>query len=387
MKLKSLSICILTFFISGFSNFAHSDDLKIENCKTLNDYSLKVAIVGDSFFTTEKSKPGSLESYLLKFIKGACVENLAKGGARFSGYGENRIQKQISKSPPDLLVIGGGGNDFIKCGSDTSCMRKMLNKILSEDLQRGSLVEAIALNSDSNTKIIVLYPLDVTPYAPSAWKHVVKNIGQKYGSRMVKLAENNPQIFWLDATLVVKTHVPSHWLQDGYHPSIIANMRLAKAIKKIYTSTIANITFDYIASQYDTESTCSFSVYKSGYDDKQSPYQYLQVEGDLDVEYDLTFEEHTIKFTRETWMISGASPTYLRDNMNGVLSVDANGYLHGILSTYSNYEASGTVIVSTDHYVFESSNNPQHLFEGKHVFRNPKNDETYRLSIYGCNNQ
>ena len=107
----------------------------------------------------------------------------------------------------------------------------------------------------------------------------------------------------------------------------------------------------------------------------------------MDVEYDLTFEEHTIKFTRETWMISGASPTYLRDNMNGVLSVDANGYLHGILSTYSNYEASGTVIVSTDHYVFESSNNPQHLFEGKHVFRNPKNDESYRLSIYGCNNQ
>ena len=42
-------------------------------------------------------------------------------------------------------------------------MRKTLNKILSTDLQRGSLLEAIALNSDSNTKIIVLYPLDVTP--------------------------------------------------------------------------------------------------------------------------------------------------------------------------------------------------------------------------------
>ena len=45
--------------------------------------------------------------------------------------------------------------------------------------------------------------------------------------------------------------------------------------------------------------------------------------------------------------------------MNGVLSVDVTCYLHGILSTCSNYEASGTVIVSTDHYVFESSNNPQ----------------------------
>ena len=387
MKLKSLPICILIFFISGFPIFAHSDDLKIKNCKTLNDYSPKVAIVGDSFFTTEKSKLGSLESYLLKFIKGACVENLAKGGARFSGYGKNRIQKQISNSTPDLLVIGGGGNDFIKCGSDTSCMRKTLNKILSTDLQRGSLLEAIALNSDSNTKIIVLYPLNVTPHAPSAWKYVVKNIGQKYGSRMVKLAEKNPRIFWLDATLLIKTNVASHWLPDGYHPSVIANKRLAQAIEKIYTGAIEDTPVDYIDLQYDTKSSCSFSVYKSGYDDKESPYEYMQVEGELDVEYNLTFEEHIINFTRETWKISDASPTYLRDNMNGVLSLDANGYLHGILSTYSNYEASGTVIVSTDHYVFESSNNPQHLLEGNHLFQNPKNDESYRLSIFGCDDQ
>ena len=148
-----------------------------------------------------------------------------------------------------------------------------------------------------------------------------------------------------------------------------------------------DITVDYIDSQYDTKSSCSFSVYKSGYDDKESPYEYMQVEGELDVEHNLTFEEHIINYTKESWKISGASPTYLRDNMNGVLLLDANGYLHGILSTYSNYEASGTVIVSTDHYVFDSSNNPQHLLEGNHLFQNPKNDESYRLSIFDCNDQ
>ena len=112
----------------------------------------------------------------------------------------------------------------------------------------------------------------------------------------------------------------------------------------------------------------------------------MQVEGELDVEHNLTFEEHIINYTKRPGS-SGASPTYLRDNMNGVLYLDANGYLHGILSTYSNYEASGTVIVSTDHYVFDSSNNPQHLLEGNHLFQNPKNDDSYRLSIFGCDDQ
>ena len=81
----------------------------------------------------------------------------------------------------------------------------------------------------------------------------------------------------------------------------------------------------------------------------------MQVEGELDIDYDLTYEEYTIRYTRENWRISGTSPTYLRDNMKGTLSVHADGNLHGILNTYSNSNASGTVVVSTNHYVFESS--------------------------------
>ena len=184
---------------------------------------------------------------------------------------------------------------------------------------------------------------------------------------MVKLAEKNPQIFWLDATLLIKTNVSSHWLPDGYHPSVIANKRLAQAIKKIYTGAIEDITVDYIDSQYDTKSSCSFSIYKSGYDDKESPYEYMQVEGELDVEHNLTFEEHIVNYTKETWKISGASPTYLRQYEWRLVSrcqwLSAWDFEH-----ISNYEASGTVIVSTDHYVFDSSNNPQHLLGGKSPF-------------------
>ena len=65
---------------------------------------------------------------------------------------------KIKSHTPELLVIGGGGNDFIKCGSDKICTQKTLNKILSSDVQRGYLTDAIAQNSDLNTKIIVLYP-------------------------------------------------------------------------------------------------------------------------------------------------------------------------------------------------------------------------------------
>ena len=112
----------------------------------------------------------------------------------------------------------------------------------------------------------------------------------------------------------------------------------------------------------------------------------MQVEGKLDIDYDLTYEDYTIRYTKENWRISGASPTYLRDNMKGALSVHADGSLYGILNTYSNSKASDTVVVSTNHYVFESSNNFKFLFEGKHVFQNPKNNEFYHFTISGCNN-
>ena len=384
LKLKSLPIYVVTFLATGCPISAQAKDLNNKNCTASNDYGTHVVIMGDSFFTTNKGRAGSLESYLSKFIEDACVENLANGGARFSGFGSNRIQKQKSKSTPELLVIGGGGNDFIKCGSDKNCLQRTLNDILSSDVQTGYLTHAIAQNSDLNTKIIVLYPLAVSPHAPNAWKTVVKNIGQKYGSRMARYAEKNSKVFWLDATLVVKTSVPSHWLKDGYHPSVIANMRLAKIIKKIHREDKGYTISDYIDSQYDTKFSCSFSIHKSGYDDKQSSYEYMQVEGELAIDYDLTYEDYTIRYTSENWKISGASPTYLRDNMKGALSVHASGNLHGTLNTYSNSKSSGTVVVSTDHYVFKSSNNSKHLFEGEHVFINPKNNESYRFNISGC---
>ena len=162
-------------------------------------------------------------------------------------------------------------------------------------------------------------------------------------------------------------------------------MRLAKTIVKIHRGDIEHTISDYIDSHYDTKFSCSFSIHKSGYDDKQRLYEYMQVEGELAIDYDLTYEDYTIRHTSENWKISGASPTYLRDNMKGALSVHASGTLHGTLNTYSNSKSSGYVVLSTDHYVFKSSNNSKHLFEGQHVFKNPKNNESYRFNISGCN--
>ena len=86
LKLQSFPIYALIFLAIVYPIFAHSNDLNNKNCTASNEYSTKVVIVGDSFFTTNKGRLGSLESYISKFIEGACVENLAKGGARFSGF-------------------------------------------------------------------------------------------------------------------------------------------------------------------------------------------------------------------------------------------------------------------------------------------------------------
>ena len=97
LKFKSLPIYVVIFLATGFPILAQSNDLNNKNCTASNDYGTNVVIMGDSFFTTNKGRLGSLESYLSKFIEDACVENLANGGARFSGFGSNRIQNQKSK--------------------------------------------------------------------------------------------------------------------------------------------------------------------------------------------------------------------------------------------------------------------------------------------------
>ena len=168
------------------------------------------------------------------------------------------------------------------------------------------------------------------------------------------------RVFWLDATLIAKTSVPSHWLKDGYHPSVIANMRLAKAIKKIYKGDIEHKVSENTDSQYDPKFSCSFNIHKSGNDDKQNAYEYIQVEGELDIDYDLTFfGGYTIRYTRENWKISDASPTYLRDNMKDAVCAHANGNLHGILNMYSNSRRQALWWYQS--LRFESSNNSKYL--------------------------
>ena len=60
--------------------------------------------------------------------------------------------------------------------------------------------------------------------------------------------------------------------------------------KKIYKGDIEHKVSENTDSQYDPKFSCSFNIHKSGNDDKQNAYEYIQVEGELDIDYDLTFE-------------------------------------------------------------------------------------------------
>ena len=102
---------------------------------------------------------------------------------------------------------------------------------------------------------------------------------------------------------------------------------LGESNKKIYKGDIEHKVSENTDSQYDPKFSCSFNIHKSGNDDKQNAYEYIQVEGELDIDYDLTFGGYPSDIPEKNWKISDASPTYLRDNMKGALSVHANGNL------------------------------------------------------------
>ena len=94
-------VCQLTIIFLCTSSAISSS---LENSTPKSHISCKkgnIAILGDSFFTTMKDKQGSLESMFQNRFPDFCISNLANGGARFFGFGKNKINMQKSNIKND----------------------------------------------------------------------------------------------------------------------------------------------------------------------------------------------------------------------------------------------------------------------------------------------
>lgn len=179
-----------------------------------------IGIVGDSFFATDKKGLGSLQNIMGLHFHSSAVQNAAIGGATVLGFGKEAIVNQRLTKPLDILILGGGGNDFGKCGTDKNCMAGKIDDFVSPDFKSGAFPKIIDKYAAENTISVILYTSIVGNHAPKKWKYMVQSgLAEAFSNRMSSFAETKQNVIWFDAATALDPAIKSHWLKDGFHPS------------------------------------------------------------------------------------------------------------------------------------------------------------------------
>ena len=218
---RILTILILSVFYTSL--------VKAECIYKSDLFGKSIGIVGDSFFTT-KDGFGNLENGFELAFHTSNVQNSAIGGATVLGFSRKAIRNQKLDKPLDILILGGGGNDFGECGSDKNCLAEKLNSFITPNLKSGAFTKIIEKYSSSDTKSVILYTTIVGNHASDSWKKLVELVASKFAERMQLFAETKQEVIWVDAGKILRPNNKKHWLEDGYHPSAQGYKLIAKEL-------------------------------------------------------------------------------------------------------------------------------------------------------------
>jgi len=209
-----------TIFVSLFLLITSFNNVSANCIDSYNENGIKIGVIGDSFFTTNPKSCNSFENLLKKKINTNNVQNAAVGGSTVLGFGNKAIKNQKLKFKPDILILSGGGNDLIKCGTNKSCLQQKLNSLLSNDLKSGAYLKLIDKHSSEVTKVFIIYTTVVASHAPKSWKALINSgVGKKFSDLMKNFSSNDENIQWIDAANILDKNNKDHWLKDGFHPS------------------------------------------------------------------------------------------------------------------------------------------------------------------------
>ena len=224
-----------TIFIALFLLIIGPNNVFANCIASYNENGIKIGVVGDSFFTTDPNSCNSFESLLKKKFITNNVQNAAVGGATVLGFGNKAIRNQKLKFKPDILILSGGGNDLIKCGSNKSCLQQKLNSLLSNDLKSGAYLKLIDKHSSDVTKVFIIYTTVVASHAPKSWKALISSgVGKKFSDLMKNFSTNDENIEWIDAANILDKNNKDHWLKDGFHPSSLGYKLIISELLKLF---------------------------------------------------------------------------------------------------------------------------------------------------------
>lgn len=235
---------------------------------------IKVGIIGDSFFMYESESCHSWQNFISERFDTKNVVNAAVSGSTISDSRVHGADKwfinQELPFKPDLLIIGGSGNDFTavrdsSCKKNYSCLKKILDQIISEDTNSGRLIDIINKNSDPNTKIFWTYIDEASIWGPQQYKDIVgTGIVKSLYERLHKLSEKNKNFEVFNVSSIINSSDKKDWLEDGFHPSGFATFKATPILKSRYDGNIDSFPIENILVNNQILQTCDYTIQKRG---------------------------------------------------------------------------------------------------------------------------
>ena len=185
-----------------------------------------IIILGDSFFTSEKniSTNQDLKQVLAEHFNSQNIFNFAIDGGRYlinnSEFNEYDILSKYFRYNWDLIILGGGANDFELCNLNQTCLSSTKVSI------QNKIRDFLSAIGDQN--VYFVYSSVVSNQAPAEWKQMINAGGGKLIKGMyLKLASENVKYHYIDLGEEMQSD-KKFWLEDGYHPSIEAYKLIPK---------------------------------------------------------------------------------------------------------------------------------------------------------------
>ena len=340
-----------------------------------------IGIIGDSWLDYGKGRCGSAEHFFSKIVNSSAFVNSAKGGAKIIGNKKRDIQKQNLPSKPEILIISGGGNDLMKCGNNKSCLNKTLDKIISSDATKGSLIEIINKWSRAYTKVVYIYSSEL-PYAPNKIKKALKTgIMDILAERVSKLDASNPKFKSINLASITNIKNQKLWTDDGFHFSPTSFYFFSEAARPFLTPDKSEITETVLINSIDKDDiSCSYAIDKSGLDNKGNPYKGRYSKGSIIVQAADKNNHRLISFDK----MEGFGEQD-KISLSTRLWFDNDKSLNGWFTPYTSKKAKNLAFVTAEGPTFSIVEKISN-FEGVYSFpdNNPKWQNNYELVIFDC---
>jgi len=385
---------LIIFFIINSSAFA---DANAECSLSSENDGIKVGIIGDSFFMYESKSCHSWQNFVSERFDTKNVVNAAVSGSTLSDskvHGPNKwFINQKLPFKPDLLIIGGGGNDFTavkdsSCKKNYSCLKKILDQMISEDTNSGRLIDLINKHSGPNTKIFWTYIDEASIWGPQQYKDIVRTgIVKSLYDRLYKLAEKNKNFEVFNVSSIINVDDKKDWLKDGFHPSGFATFKATPILKSRYDGNINFFPKKNILMNSQISRTCNYTIRKRGKNTEGKSLDHKLSRGTLEIITNNLIDFKTVNF-KDSFSKKDQDIKNLI-NVHSYLEIKNDNSLIGNLINYTARKNFGNEDGINEFYSSTKLFNDLNLiYKGKEyelfqVFTSKYNDEEHQILYIG----